>query len=70
MPPLLVLMKNTQFQYELNEGRHERIERFLRLSRALNLPYEKLDTLLISILKKLKINPERSQNGILLYKYP
>lgn len=43
---------------ELNEERCERIERFLRLSEALNLPYEELDTLLISVLKA-----ENNQDG-------
>lgn len=34
----------------LDEIRCERIERFLRLSRALNLPYDELDTLLTSVI--------------------
>ena len=34
----------------MNESRCERIERFLRLSRALNLPYDELDTLLTSVI--------------------
>ena len=57
MPAISVNEKIHSFN-ELNEGRCERIERFLRLSRALNLPYEKLDTLLISILKA-----ENNQSG-------
>lgn len=35
----------------MDESRCERIERFLRLSRALNLPYNELDTLLISVIR-------------------
>ncbi|MET4877765.1 Tc toxin subunit A [Morganella morganii] len=35
----------------MDESRCERIERFLRLSRALNLPYDELDTLLTSIIR-------------------
>lgn len=35
----------------MDEARCERIERFLRLSRALNLPYDELDTLLISVIR-------------------
>lgn len=38
------------FSY-MDEGRCERIERFLRLSRALNLPYDELDTLLTSVIR-------------------
>lgn len=34
----------------LDESRCERIERFLRLSRALNLPYDELDILLTSVI--------------------
>lgn len=35
----------------MDESRCERIERFLRLSRALNLPYDELDTLLTSVIR-------------------
>ncbi|MCF1266151.1 Tc toxin subunit A [Morganella morganii] len=35
----------------MDESRCERIERFLRLSRALNLPYEELDKLLTSVIR-------------------
>ncbi|EGT3623953.1 hypothetical protein FAQ20_14855 [Morganella morganii] len=35
----------------MNESRCERIERFLRLSRALDLPYDELDTLLTSVIR-------------------
>ncbi|MBA5809103.1 hypothetical protein F9883_14635 [Morganella morganii] len=35
----------------MDESRCERIERFLRLSRALDLPYDKLDTLLTSVIR-------------------
>lgn len=38
------------FSY-MDESRCERIERFLRLSRALNLPYEELDKLLTSVIR-------------------
>ncbi|MBW5407614.1 Tc toxin subunit A [Morganella morganii] len=38
------------FSY-MDESRCERIERFLRLSRALNLPYDELDTLLTSVIR-------------------
>lgn len=56
--PAISVNEDTHSFNELNEGRCERIERFLRLSGALNLPYEKLDTLLISILKA-----ENNQGG-------
>ncbi|MEM8438205.1 hypothetical protein Q4S09_19615, partial [Morganella morganii] len=35
----------------MDESRCERIERFLRLSRALDLPYNELDTLLTSVIR-------------------
>ncbi len=35
----------------MDESRCERIERFLRLSRALNLPYDELDSLLTSVIR-------------------
>ncbi|EMJ9776334.1 Ig-like domain-containing protein [Morganella morganii] len=35
----------------MDESRCERIERFLRLSRALDLPYDELDTLLVSVIR-------------------
>ncbi|EMD6373347.1 Ig-like domain-containing protein [Morganella morganii] len=56
--PAVSVNEKTHSFNELNEGRCERIERFLRLSRALNLPYEELDTLLISVLKA-----ENNQDG-------
>lgn len=47
----------------LDESRCERTERFLRLSRALNLPYDELDTLLTSV-----IHAENNQadNGLII----
>ncbi|HEI8571784.1 TPA: Ig-like domain-containing protein [Morganella morganii] len=38
----------------MDESRCERIERFLRLSRALDLPYNELDTLLTSVIRAEK----------------
>ncbi|MGJ7065456.1 Tc toxin subunit A [Morganella morganii] len=48
------------FSY-LNEGRCERIERFLRLSRALNLPYDELDILLTSVIRAENNQVDKNQ---------
>ncbi|MEM8208971.1 Tc toxin subunit A [Morganella morganii] len=47
----------------MNESRCEYIERFLRLSRALNLPYEELDTLLTSV---IHAENNHADNGLII----
>ncbi|WP_274370249.1 Tc toxin subunit A [Morganella morganii] len=47
----------------MDESRCERIERFLRLSRALDLPYDKLDTLLTSV---IRAENSQADNGLII----